>query len=575
MLSQIPEQKKERVYLALITVAGLLRFLHLGFKDLQAWDEALYAVRSEGILRFGHLIDQSSYAIDGLYSALHPPLYVWLTAISFQMFGISEFSTRLFSAVFGALTLFLIYLIGKRIADKEVGFLAAMLYGLTPFVTFYSRQGQFDTTLVFFLTLSIFFLLDHSPVIEGGRFIRAGISVGAALMTKLFVGLGIPLAYAVSIFFHVPADRSKALKNLGTMILMAALVALPWHIYMTVVHGQGNPFFFLNASSLWERTIGGIEGNTKPLELFYYLNQFFVLFPVGVVWMLFGLWNAVRTREPGWFFLAVWFLVFFVVFTIIRTKLAIYLLPLLVPACLIAAREMRRAANGEIGPRLFSPLVAGTLFSILWSSNQDWRNAVKAVILRLTTLHLPDVSLLFSLIPFLLFALFIVCLFFLLIRVKVPHPLYQALLPLVVAPMFLFCSYQVVYSDSNRWNDGARELSQFIVARNIDRVVVAGYERNPQLSYYLDGADIGWRPDLEFRRIIPPTDAGRFRSWLFVETMHEPSSSLLIIEKDKFIRNETIDAHGIVPPDFELVFESRRYACFRRAKLVQMASDAR
>jgi 4-amino-4-deoxy-L-arabinose transferase-like glycosyltransferase len=575
VLFQTSEKNKERIYLALLTIAGPLRFVHLGFKDLQAWDEALYAVRSEGILRFGHLIDQSSYAIDGLYSALHPPLYIWLTALSFHVFGISEFSARLFSAVLGALTLFLIYRIGKRIGNSEIGFLAALLYGLNPFVTFYARQGQFDSALVFFLTLSVYLLLEHSSANEAGRFIRAGISVGAALMTKLFVGLGIPLAYALSIFFTAPADRSKATNNLGTMILMAALVALPWHIFMTVVHGHGNPLFFFTASSLWQRTLAGVEGNTKPLELLYYVNQLLVLFPVGVVWMSLGLWNTLRSRDSRWSLLALWFLVFFVVFSVIRTKLAVYLLPMLIPASLFAAKEMRKAVNGEMGSRLLSTLAAGTLFSILWSSNQEWRNSVKAVIVSIATLHPPEGSVFLSLFPFILTALLIVGMVFLLSRFELSRPHHQAILPIVVVSMFLFCFYQVGYVDTIQWNDGARELSQFIVARNIDRVVVAGYERNPQLSYYLDGADIGWRSDVEFRRIIPPKDATTFRPWLLAETMREPASTLLIIEKDKFIRYVTIDAHVVVPPDFELVFESRRYACFRREKLVHMASDAK
>ena len=53
MFSQLTEPTKEKVYLALITLTGLLRFVNIGFLDLQAWDEALYAARAEGILRFG------------------------------------------------------------------------------------------------------------------------------------------------------------------------------------------------------------------------------------------------------------------------------------------------------------------------------------------------------------------------------------------------------------------------------------------------------------------------------------------------------------------------------------------
>lgn len=85
-------KQTERLYVFALLAVGLLRFLNLGFEDLQAWDEALYAVRAEGILRFGGFLDQTQFSIGGLYSSLHPPLYVWLTSVSFFLFGVTEFA---------------------------------------------------------------------------------------------------------------------------------------------------------------------------------------------------------------------------------------------------------------------------------------------------------------------------------------------------------------------------------------------------------------------------------------------------------------------------------------------------
>ncbi|MGH2566708.1 MAG: hypothetical protein ACRDGA_00090, partial [Bacteroidota bacterium] len=100
---------------------------------------------------------------------------------------------------------------------------------------------------------------------------------------------------------------------------------------------------------------------------------------------------------------------------------------------------------------------------------------------------------------------------------------------------------------------------------------VAGYERNPQITFYLRGIDIGWREDVQFRRIIPPKEKSHFRSWLLSETTQEPASTLLVLEMDKFIRYETIDPMDIVPPDYELVLMTRRYACFQRTTLLNIA----
>ena len=128
MADLVSLERIERYYAATLLAVASLRFLNLGFLDLQAWDEALYAVRSVGIIQFGGILDQTSFSIGGLYSSLHPPLYVWLTSLSFLIFGVTEFAVRFFSAVFGGLTLMVIYKMGKELHSSKLGFIAAMLF---------------------------------------------------------------------------------------------------------------------------------------------------------------------------------------------------------------------------------------------------------------------------------------------------------------------------------------------------------------------------------------------------------------------------------------------------------------
>lgn len=572
MLPGLSETAQERVYRAALLAAGLLRFVHLGFKDLQAWDEALYAMRAEGILHFGGWLDQTSFAVDGLYSSLHPPLYVWLTTIAFHLFGVNEFSARFFSALLGGLTLFVIYGIGKKIVNRHVGFLAAVLFGMHPFTTFFARQGQFDTALVCFLTLAVYFLINNEYQPSPRNATLAGLCTGAALMTKLYVGMGIPAAYAVWILSSRSGFKSKQWKTLGLLLLVTGIVALPWHLIMTLTHGNGDPLFFLKASALWERTVSGIEGNIKPLEGFYFINQMFVLFPVGVVWFGYGLWNILRTREQPWFLLAVWFTVFFLVFSLMRTKLAVYLLPMLVPAALIAAREMWNAALNRLPVQTFTALLTGSGLAVLWSSSQDWRNQVKELLRSLMSMEMPHDALFSSIALLTFIAIAILVTAMRLLRSGRIERLRQPLILVVTLPLFVWSLYNVVYRDSVEYNDGGKTLADFVHQQGYDRLLVAGYERNPQLTFYLRGVDIGWRDDIQFRRIIPPKDRGEFRSWLMEETANEPTATLLVLEKDKFIRYEIINPLDIVPPDYELVFESRRYACFQRVKPAHIAS---
>jgi len=551
------------IWLLLIT-AGLLRFLNLGFHDLQAWDEALYTVRAESILLWGNWLDQSRHAIGGLYSALHPPLQVWLSALLFKLTTVNEFTARLVSAVAGALTLPVIFLIGRQLHSKRLGLLAALLYGLTPFTVFFTRQGQFDSLLTFFLTLSAFFIIKS---VEGGsrkHVIGAGIAAGLGLMTKLFVAFGIPLASAIWIILKKPNERASHWKRLGLLIGAMALVALPWHLFMTVEHGGGNPFFFLQQSSLLERSLTGVEGNAKPLEIFYYINQLFVLFPVGVSWLIPGVWHSMKSKENSWLFLSIWFLLFFAVFSFMRTKLAFYLLPILVPGSLLAARTMLSAMQATISSRTFAVLLSGTWLSVLWAASQSWRTSVKNFFLSLLHLQFPDNIVLHDVFRLGLLASLGLILIFVLFHQERLQKIAPSLGLLLILPLSLVTMFQVNILDRTQYKDGAFELARFVNQRGIHSIVVAGYDRNPQLTYYLRGADIGWRSDLHVRRIIPPSDSTQYHHWLRAAMSTESSSTLLLIEKDKFVRYETVQPLNFVPGDFHRVFESRRYSGFLR-----------
>ena len=556
------ENASEWPLLLMILLIGAFRFVSLGFKDLQAWDEALYAVRSIVIVQHGAWLDQTRWAIDGLYSSLPPPFVIWITALSFLLFGISEFAARFGSALFGALTLFVIYGIGKRLRSKSVGFLAALLFGLNPFVTFYARQGQLDTTLTFFLALAAYFILSALQQDDRWKAVLVGLSLGGALMTKLFVGFGIPLALVALLPLVGRQERASLARLTWVSLSVALVVALPWHVFMTVAHGDGNPMFFLTQSQLFERAVSGIEGNVKPLGIFYFVNQLLILFPVGIAWFVLGMVRAGRARERDWLLIALWFAVFFVVFSLMRTKLPVYTLPMLVPASLIAAGAMDDAFTGETSARSFRLLLGATGLAILWSASQLWRDLAKQLLSGLFHLNLPSQRILPGLLPPLVIALFIMAVVWTLksetLFAFAKKHFREGLVILTALPTL----YHVSISDRFAYRDGATELAALVSARSYASIVVAGYERNPQLTYYLGGSDIGWRHDINVRRIIPPKDAEAYRSWLVTELATESPRTLVVFEKDKFIRYLFVNPAAFVPPSLRLVFRSRRYDAY-------------
>ena len=328
--------------------------------------------------------------------------------------------------------------------------------------------------------------------------------------------------------------------------------------------------------SLLERSFSGVEGNTKSLEIFYYINQLLVLFPIGVSWLIFAAWQSMKNKENSWLFLSIWFLLFFIVFSLMRTKLAFYLLPVLVPASLLAARTILSAMQGTISPRAFAVLLSGTWVSVLWATSQSWRTSVKMFLLSVLHFQIPENIVLHDVFRLGFLISVGLTLIYLLFRAQRLQNVMPSLGFLLLLPLSLVTLFQVNILDRTQYKDGAVELARFVDQQRIHSIVVAGSDRNPQLTYYLRGADIGWRADLHMRRIIPPADSTEYHQWLRNEMSMESSTTLLLIEKDKFVRYHTVQPMNFVPGDFRRVFESRRYSGFLRPSgpLYALSHDA-
>ena len=109
-----PEANPARLTLLLLAVVALIIFLvgvgNLAFVDP---DEGRYALISWNMVHSGQwlvpTLDQQPY-LD------KPPLFFWLTAISFKLLGPSEFAARIVPAAGAALTIVVCYLLAGQIS---------------------------------------------------------------------------------------------------------------------------------------------------------------------------------------------------------------------------------------------------------------------------------------------------------------------------------------------------------------------------------------------------------------------------------------------------------------------------
>jgi mannosyltransferase len=89
----------------------------------------------------------------------HPPLYYLLLHYWIALNGDTPYYARLFSALFGAATIPIIYLIGKRMSGVVMGLAAAVIFALSPFNIYFAQEARMYTLLTFNAAVAIYALV--------------------------------------------------------------------------------------------------------------------------------------------------------------------------------------------------------------------------------------------------------------------------------------------------------------------------------------------------------------------------------------------------------------------------------
>ena len=243
----------------LLILFGLLFFFKLDYNTIASWDEGWYGSISREIVRSNNWLFLNW---NGMHYYDHPPLGFWLMAISYKLFGVSELTTRLPSAIAGLLSTVFIYKLGilltssfwqveakrrrvqnlkkgdsgqarvtyfneefTRIYSKIVGFAAALILGTSVWYLIRVRSGNLDSLFVFFTILTLYLAYKTDKSIKFLPLTLA--SFGFLLLTKTLVGVVLILPIILLSIHHF--KRPKNLVYLGIGIALMTIIVLPWY----------------------------------------------------------------------------------------------------------------------------------------------------------------------------------------------------------------------------------------------------------------------------------------------------------------------------------------------------------
>jgi len=291
-----------------------------------------------------------------------PPMTYWALAGSMAAFGKNEWALRLPGALAFVLTLACVFVMGKRLVPERPWWPPLVCAG-TAMLFLASNAISTDPLLCGFETLGMtgFVLAWRDPderIARRGALIL-GLGFGLAFLTKGPPGL-VPLI--PSVWYWARHRRDFRANPFGWKALAVwAPIALTWFVLVVWSHPQRLDYF------LGYETYGRIftkEADRHP-QWYGWIMAYGPVALVGALpWTLVVLWNRLR-HGPGaaldgeadrqtTHFLLLWLLVSLVVFCIARSRLILYVLPLLVPFGLWAAHRTRHMAFTTIGKVLLA-----------------------------------------------------------------------------------------------------------------------------------------------------------------------------------------------------------------------------
>jgi 4-amino-4-deoxy-L-arabinose transferase-like glycosyltransferase len=380
--------------LFLLALSLLLFFLGLGDLGLTDRDEGSNAEAAREMVETG---DWVSPTLNYQPRFAKPVFIYWLMSGAYGLFGASEFTARLPSALFGVALIALQYLFLSRLRGPTAGLLGALMLLLNLEIVAIGRMALTDSALIFFTTLSLygFWLGLHAPSPlssppgmgrgKGEGDSHVGYDRSRHFFWLLYVGMALgtltkgPVGVAVPLLAIVPyltlTGRWTQFWRAGfplAGLLVLLLLAVPWYAAMLAIHGsQYTASAQADTVGRFLNVLGGHGGT-----LFFYVPVLLVGFFPWSGFLVFGLYETFKgyrqwaignrkdapTHSPSpiayrlpapqelEIFAALWVAAVFVFFSLSATRLPHYIAPLFPAAAILASSYWHRSLSDPSVP---------------------------------------------------------------------------------------------------------------------------------------------------------------------------------------------------------------------------------
>ncbi|WP_242208121.1 MULTISPECIES: lipid IV(A) 4-amino-4-deoxy-L-arabinosyltransferase [unclassified Pseudomonas] len=333
-LLQSPSLVERWAIPGLILAFVLFYLLPLMTHGLWIPDETRYGQISQEMLLSGNWVAPHFM---GIRYFEKPIAGYWMIAIGQAIFGDNLFGVRIASAVSTGVSVWLAYLLARRLWNNpRISAACALLYMSFGLIAGQAGYANLDPQFTLWVNLSlvaVWFAIDSTTAkARLGSWALLGAACGMGLMTKGFLALLLPVLIALP--YMIWQRRFGELLRYGLVaVLVAALISVPWALAVHVREPDFWRFFFWH-EHIRRFAAGDDAQHARPW--WFYLP---LLFAATLPWAVLLPSTLIRTwrekREAKTAFLALWFVLPLAFFSLSSGKLPTYIMPCLLPLALL------------------------------------------------------------------------------------------------------------------------------------------------------------------------------------------------------------------------------------------------
>ncbi len=296
---------------ALFLVSAWLRLYHLGAGEILG-DEPTYSVRSEGWVDTLASDTQTTpyqwFEVTPWWVKLsfhdHPPLVFWLQWLAQVIIGPDILAARLVSVAFGLGSIYVLYLLTKRLTNIQIAVWTAIAWGIQVAAVSFSRWALMESVSVCLILLTIYAALRARD--NRHWLYTFGACLGLSILAKYTSLFFIPLYIAILMRDNRDSWRNPHLYLTGALTLLVLSPIIIYNFFLW----QHTGHFDVQLASLfgqptpeWTNLIGKTERGTIVQRLIGIAGIIKITSPLFLLAAACGLYLIKKQRELISFFI--------------------------------------------------------------------------------------------------------------------------------------------------------------------------------------------------------------------------------------------------------------------------------